>query len=64
MPFALVIVLGLEGGLVGVQRDLGVDHQLLLARHVDDGVGTQAPLVGFDRVFEIEVGVFGQAALF
>ena len=64
MPDAFTLVIGLERGLVGVQGNLGVDHQLLLARHMDHRIGAQAPFVGLDRMFENEIGVFGQAALF
>jgi hypothetical protein len=64
MALALVLVIGLERGLVGVQRDLGVDHQLLLARHMDDRIGPQPPVLGLHRVLEVEIGVLRQAALF
>ena len=59
----LVLVIGLECGLIGVQRYLGIDHQLLLARNVDHRVGPQAAFVGFDRMLQIEIGMFRQAAL-
>ena len=60
----LLLAVGLESGLVGVQGHLGVDHQLLLARHVDNGIGPQPPAFGFHRVFKVKIGVLRQAALF
>ena len=64
MAHAVVLVIGLERGLIGVQRDLGVDHQLLLSGNMHHRIGAQAPLVGVDRMFEIEICVLGQATLF
>ena len=38
-------VIRLERGLIGVQRNLGVDHQLLLPRHIDDRIGPQPAFI-------------------
>ena len=62
--FAACLVRCLERFLIGVERDLGIDHQLLLARNVDDRVRAQAAVLGIDRAFGDEVGMFGQPALF
>ncbi len=61
---ALIIVVGFKRRLIGVERDLGIDHQLLLPRHVDDGIGPQPPVIGIHRLFEVEIGVLRQPALF
>ena len=59
-----IVVLRLERILIGVERNLGVDHQQLVARYAHDRIGTQPSFIGIDRMFGDEIGVFGKAALF
>ncbi len=59
-----VIVFRLERVLIGVERNLGVDHQQLVARHPHDRIGPQPPFVGIDRLLGDEIGMLGQPALF
>jgi len=64
VPLALPIIIRLKRRLIGVQGHLGVDHQLLLPRHIDDRIGPKAPIGGVHRLFEVEIGVLSQPALF
>ena len=64
VALAFGIVVGLERGLIGVERNLRIDHQLLLPGHVDNRIGPQASVFGFPRVFQLKIGVLRQAALF
>ncbi len=59
MPLALRIVIGLERRLIGVERDLGVDHQLFLPWHMDNRIGAQTAILGLKRMLQIEIGVLG-----
>ena len=59
VPFALDIIVGLERRLIGVERDLGVDHQLFLPWHMDNRIGAQTAILGLKRMLQIEIGVLG-----
>jgi hypothetical protein len=60
----LLLVVDLVAGVEeGVQRAFGVDHQLAVAGQVDDHVGAQAAVGGFEADLHLEVDAFGQAGL-
>ena len=62
---ALRLVDRAERVLIGVERDLGVDHEALPAGHADDDVGPQAPALAVrDADLGREIAMFGQAAAF
>ena len=63
MPRPFPIIIRLKRGLISIERDLCIDHQLLLTRHIHNRVGPQPAAFGFHRLLKVKIGMLSQPAL-
>ena len=64
MQAALCFINGTERILIGIERDLCINHQRLPARHANDDIGPHPPRTAFDAHFRLEITMFGKTAAF
>ena len=64
MFFTHLVIIGLHGIEVGIQRGFNINHDLTLIRHANNHVWTQATLIGVDMFLFEEITVLDHAGEF